>query len=647
MNKAEKIQKLVATLDKAAEEYYSGSTPSMSDFEYDRLYDELSLLENETGLILSNSPTQKVGYEAVSSLVKVAHKTPMLSLDKTKDTGVLEEFLGEQNGLLSWKLDGLTVVLTYKDGELYQALTRGNGQIGENITHNARFFKNIPLRTAHKGEFTVRGEAVISYKDFEKINEKEEIPYKNPRNLCSGTVRQLSGENLKKRGVHCFIFGFSGDFDYTEKSQIFEYLEELGFQTVFSKKVNKSNLKEVFTYFEQNVKNNEFASDGLVLTYDDIAYSKSLGTTSKFPKDALAFKWRDETAKTTLEKVEWSASRTGLINPIAVFAPVELEGTTVERASLHNISILEQLKLGLGDTLVVYKANMIIPQIAENLTQSGTLRIPAECPACGGTLETKEENTAKFLYCVNPHCRAKTEEALSHFVSRDALNIEGLSIERLRDFVEKGFIADCPDIFELKNHRDEIVQLKGYGKKLFDNLTNAIENSKTVKLPNFIYSLGIMQVGLSNAKLLCKYFGGDIEKIKLAEKEDLLQIEGFGEVLAESVYAFFKNPKTLELAERIYAYLRVVKEERQENAGLSGKTFVITGSLEQFENRKALQTLIEDNGGRVSGSVSAKTDYLINNDNTSSSAKNKKARELGIKIITETEFINGGQNGLF
>ncbi len=641
----ERMKELVKILNNASKCYYQENRSIMSDMEYDKLYDELLELEKKTGIILSDSPTVKVGYEVLGSLEKVRHQSKMLSLDKTKEVSKLKSFLGENIGVLSWKLDGLTVVLKYQNGELVEALTRGNGEVGENITHNAKVFKNIPLKISYNGELVIRGEAVIPFKDFEKINEEldESEKYKNPRNLCSGTVRQLNSEIAAKRNV-CFIaFSLvSGiDVDFSDsKLQKMKWLESLGFQIVESKVVTKENIEDTVYEFEKNIEKNDFASDGLVLTYDSISYSNSLGTTAKFPKDSIAFKWKDEIAETTLIDIIWNTSRTGLINPIAVFEPVELEGTTVNKASLHNLSIVENLKLGIGDRITVYKANMIIPQVAENLTKSNSFVVPEKCAVCGGETEVVKMKDGKALKCINPNCEAQAVLEIVHYASRDALNIEGFSEATVERFVQEGFIKKYTDLYSLEKFKDNIIALDGFGEKSYTNLINSIEKSKDANLENFVYALGINNVGLSNARLLCGRFDYDFEKIKNATLDELVAIDGFGEIIAMSIKKYFDNPENMELAEKALSYLRIRAVEKNEKVQtLEGKVFVITGDVHHYKNRKELQKEIESLGGKVTSSVTGKTTYLINNDIDSGSSKNKKAKELGVEIITEDTFI--------
>ncbi len=643
----ERMKELINILNKASYEYYQNDSSKLSDFEYDKLYDELVELEKSTGIVLANSPTQNVGYTVLSNLTKIKHDEKILSLDKTKEPEKLKSWLENQQGMLSWKLDGLTIVLKYNNGELVQAITRGNGEVGEDITHNAKVFKNIPLKISYKDELVVRGEGIISFSDFKRINEEldEDESYKNPRNLCSGTVRQLNSEICAKRNV--MFYGFTvfkaNDVDFGDKkSNQLLWLKELGFDTVYNKIVNADNIIESIYEFENKIPENDFATDGLVLTYDSISYSGSLGTTAKFPKDSIAFKWKDETAETILRNIEWNTSRTGLINPVAVFDSVELEGTTVNRASVHNVSILEDLKLGIGDTIKVYKANMIIPQIAENITKSGNYEIPANCPVCGGETEVRTIRDGKALYCTNPNCSAQRIRSLSHFVSRDAMNIEGFSEETIKKFVEKGFISDYTDIYNIEKFAEEIKNIDGFGEKSYNNLIKSIENSKKPELPNFIYALGINHVGLSNAKLLCKNINYDINKLFTISQEELVEIDGFGDIIAHSICSYFGDCKNKELIYKmldIISFAEVEVSYESENMNVKEKTFVITGDLNEFKNRKELQLKIEALGGKVTGSVTKKTNYLINNDILSESSKNKKAKELGIPIITEEQFI--------
>lgn len=639
-----KMKELGEKLREASRAYYQEDREIMSNVEYDALYDTLSALEKETGIVLADSPTVNVGYEAVEQLPKEEHERPMLSLDKTKEREALREFIGEHPTLLSWKLDGLTIVLTYENGELIKAVTRGNGIVGEVITNNARVFKNIPLKISFKGRLVLRGEAIITYSDFEKINETigdADAKYKNPRNLCSGSVRQLNNEITAKRNVRFYAFSLVSaegvDFRNSREVQ-FRWLNEQGFEVVEYRKVTAETLDEAMDYFAEAVTTNDFPSDGLVALYDDIAYGESLGTTAKFPRNAMAFKWADEMRDTRLLEIEWSPSRTGLINPVAIFEPVELEGTTVSRASVHNISIMKELKLGIGDTIRVYKANMIIPQIAENLTGSGNALIPHTCPACGQETVVKKENDVECLFCVNPECPAKKIKSFGLFTSRDAMNIDGLSEATLEKFIARGFIHDFGDIFEISRYKDEIVEMEGFGQKSYDNLMESLERAKETTLPRVIYSLGIANIGLANAKVICRHFDNDLDRIRHASLEEVSDIDTIGPVIAGNLVAYFRDEDNDRRLDHLMSFLHIQEDSPKQEQIFEGMNFVITGSLVHFGNRSEAKELIESLGGKVTGSVTKKTNYLINNDIQSNSSKNKKARELGIPILSEEDF---------
>ena len=646
MNDVQRMKELAARLKEASKAYYAEDREAMSNFEYDRLYDELVELEERTGVVLAGSPTVSVGYEAVDELPKERHESPMLSLGKTKERAELADWLKEQKGLLSWKLDGLTIVLTYRDGRLLKAVTRGNGEVGEVITPNARTFVNLPLSIPFLGELILRGEAVITYADFERINgeiEDGNARYKNPRNLCSGSVRQLDSRITAQRSVRFFAFSLvsaqGADFGNSREKQ-FLFLKEQGFETVEYRMVTAADVVEAVGWFEERIAQNPVPSDGLVLTYDDIAYGESLGTTAKFPRSSIAFKWADELAETTLREVEWSASRTGLINPVAICDPVRLEGTTVSRASVHNVSIVRQLKLGIGDRISVYKANMIIPQIAENLTQSDSLEIPDTCPVCGGATAINRENDTETLVCTNPDCDAKKLKAFALFVSRDAFNIDGLSEATLEKFLAKGFLHTYADLFHLDRHRDEIVEMEGFGEKSCQNLLSSLEKARSVALAKLIYGLGIPNIGLANAKVICREYQNDLERMLAAPAEELAAIDGVGPVIAGAFVDYFAQEKNRKALDALLGEVTLQKETfDQGDLPLAGKAFVITGSLNHFENRSALKERIEGLGGKVTGSVTGKTVCLINNDSQSASAKNKKARELGVEVLTEEEFM--------
>lgn len=640
-----RMKELAEKLDKAAREYYQNDREIMSNLEYDRMYDELQDLERETGTVLANSPTISVGYEAVEQLPKEEHESPMLSLDKTKDREALRSFMGGHKTLLSWKLDGLTIVLTYENGQLQKAVTRGNGVVGEVITNNAKVFKNIPLHIPFKGRLVLRGEAVITYSDFEKINasiEDVDAKYKNPRNLCSGSVRQLNNEITARRNVRFYAFSLVSaegeDFKNSHEFQ-FEWLKNQGFDVVEYRVCTGETLDDTIDYFARAVTENDFPSDGLVALYDDIAYGESLGRTAKFPRNAFAFKWADEMRETKLLEIEWSPSRTGLINPVAIFEPVELEGTTVSRASVHNVSILKELELGIGDTIRVYKANMIIPQIAENLTRSRKVEIPEICPACGREAAVRKENEVESLYCLNPDCPAKKIKAFALFVSRDAMNIDGLSEATLEKFIAKGFIHDFGDIFEIEKHRKEILEMDGFGEKSFENLLVSLEKARETTLAKVIYSLGISNIGLANAKVICRHFDDDLEKIRRADEEEINAIDTIGPVIAKNLADYFRKEENNRKLDHLLSHLHLKKEEKAGEQIFAGMNFVVTGSVEHFANRGELKEYIEGFGGKVTGSVTGKTNYLINNDISSNSSKNKKARELGIPILSEEDFL--------
>lgn len=644
-SKNERMKELVSLLNKASRAYYQEAQEIMSNYEYDRLYDELKDLEDELGITLSNSPTVNVGYEVVSELPKERHESPMLSLDKTKEVEELKNFVGDQKVLMSWKMDGLTVVLTYRDGKLYKAVTRGNGEVGEVITNNAKVFKNVPVQIAYQGELILRGEAVIGYKDFEKINQEIEdvdARYKNPRNLCSGSVRQLNNQITAKRNVMFYAFTLvqadGVDFQNSRACQM-EWLKLQGFTTVEYYMVTRDTVEDEVAKFSSKISENDFPSDGLVLTYDDIAYGRSLGRTAKFPRDSFAFKWQDEIRETVLREIEWSPSRTGLINPVAIFDPVELEGTTVSRASVHNISIMEELELGIGDRIEVYKANMIIPQIAENLTRSGVKDIPCKCPVCQGETKIRQVGNAKALYCMNPECQAKHVKSFALFVSRDALNIEGLSEATLEKFISRGYIHTFADIFHLDQYKEKIQKMEGFGEKSYKKLTESIEKARTTTLPRVIYSLGIAGIGLANAKVICRELKYDVESLLKVSEEELNEIQGVGEVLAKAFVGYFADAKHVENFRRLLNELTIPKETVTKQQIFEGVNFVITGSVKHFANRGEVKELIESLGGKVTGSVTSKTNYLINNDVTSTSSKNKKANELGIPIISEETFL--------
>lgn len=653
VKKTERMRELHRILKEAAKAYYQDSSEIMSNYEYDALYDELVALEKETGIVLADSPTVRVGYEIVSELPKEAHAVPMLSLDKTKDRAALAEWLQGKKGVISWKLDGLTNVLTYEDGVLVKGVTRGNGEIGEIITNNVRVYKNVPLTIPYRGSLTVRGEAIITYSEFERINSElaeAEAKYKNPRNLCSGTVRQLNNEITAQRNVLFYAYTLVAaeeDLDFSTRCEQMEFLKKQGFTCVEYRPVTPETVVECVDEMEERLPCNDFPSDGLVLTFDDIAFAKSLGRTAKFPRDSIALKWADEIAETELLGIEWSASRTGLINPVAVFTPVELEGTTVSRASIHNVSIMESLALGIGDTLQVYKANMIIPQIAANLTKSGTAKPPVCCPVCGETTRLKVENEVKSLFCINAKCPAKKVKSIAHFVTRDAMNIEGLSEATIEKLLNEKVITGAADLFRMEEHKETIIAMEGFGEKSYLNLLASVEAAKTVTPARFLYALGVPGIGVSNARVICRSFDENIAQVMNATAEELMAVEGIGEVIADAFVAYFAEEKNRNEAEELLSLLTLESPTAMTESAIAGKTFVITGKVFRFAGRSELKNFIEERGGRVTGSVTAKTDYLINNDSTSQSSKNKTAKELNVPVITEEEFLEmtGGKEG--
>lgn len=649
--KIEQMQNLIVLLNQASKAYYQESREIMPNHEYDRLYDMLEALEKETGVTLSKSPTTRVGYEVLSDLPKEKHPQKMLSLDKTKDVEQLKSWLGDQEGVMSWKLDGLTIVLTYEEGKLVKAITRGNGEVGEVITANARAFSNLPVSIPFKERLVLRGEAVISYPDFEKINETitdEGAKYKNPRNLCSGSVRQLNSAVTAERHVRFYAFALvsAEGMEFAKRTEQFEWLAAQGFAVVQHRRVTASNLEVTVRRFADEILDNINPSDGLVLSFDDIAYGQSLGTTAKFPRDSIAFKWRDEIKETTLEEIEWSASRTGLINPVAIFEPVELEGTTVSRASVHNISVMRELRLGIGDRIKVYKANMIIPQIAENLTGSNSVEIPSECPVCGSHTQIHNENGVQTLMCPNPECLAKQIKSFTHFVSRDAMNIEGLSEMTIEKLIARGMIKELADLFHVEKYRDEIVDMEGFGEKSFANLKNSIEKARNTTVQRFLYSLGIPNIGTANARIIAQHCHNSWQRVQNLSKEELMTIDGIGEVMADAFVGFFADPAKAHIVGDLLKEIHLDEEFEAGGTAFEGITFVITGSLKHYENREALKAEIEKQGGKVAGSVSAKTGYLINNDLLSQSGKNKKAKELGIKIIDEETIMKWLETGV-
>lgn len=645
MDSRKRIEELIATLNDASRAYYDDASEVMTNFEYDALYDELEALEKKSGIVMANSPTRNVGYTVQSELPKERHPSRMLSLDKTKDREELKAWLGDNEGILSWKLDGLTIVITYRNRELVKAVTRGNGDVGEVVTENARTFENIPFHIPFTGEVVIRGEAVILYKDFEHINaaiDDADAKYKNPRNLCSGSVRQLDSRITAERHVRFYAFTVTSadnlDFGFSKIEEL-RWLESQGFEVVPYEKVNGTNLLGILGKFEDQVRDFAIPSDGLVLALEDLALASRLGETAKFPRHSIAFKWADQQAETTLRQIEWSPSRTGLLNPVAVFDPVELEGTTVRRASVHNVNVLKNLKLGIGDKITVYKANMIIPQIADNLTGSGSLEIPSSCPVCGDKTDIKIEGTTEVLVCTNPDCLAKQSGRFTLFVSRDAMNIEGLSEQTILKFIGRGFIKSFADIYKLEEFREEISSMDGFGKKSFDKLITSIDNSRNTTPARLLYALGISGIGVATSALISKHCKNKWEEIQHLQKDELLTIEGIGGVIANDFVKFFKSEKNIEIIKSLIPCLNMDESYEESGTALTGKVFVITGSLTHYSNRKELKSAIENAGGKVASSVSSSTDFLITNNPNSGSSKNKAARELGVSIITEEQAI--------
>ena len=642
--KKNRIDFLTEKLNEASRAYYTDGVEMMTNYEYDAIYDELLALEDETGYIRDDSPSINVGYETAAGLPKIVHEKKMLSLNKTKDRDELKAWLGDQKGLLSWKLDGLTVGITYENGRLVQGVTRGNGTEGELITANVLACRNVPKSIPHKGRVMVRGEAVIRYSDFEKINEAIEdadAKYKNPRNLCSGSIRQLDPKITAERSVNFYAFSLTQceGIEFSTRHEKMDWMKSQGFESVDYVIVDKENLIDTIDRYEAAIPEFDIPSDGLVLTMDDLAYAATLGETAKFPKDSIAFKWRDQQAETVLREIEWSPSRTGLLNPVAIFDPVELEGTTVSRASVHNINIMEDLELGIGDTIQVYKANMIIPQIAGNLTRSGNMVIPDVCPVCGGPTLIKDDEGTKTLNCVNPDCLAKHVKKFSHFVSRDAMNIEGLSESGLLKLIGVGALKSFADLFRLEKHKSDIIGMEGFGAKSYDNLIDSAERASHTTPARLLYGLGVPGIGVATSNLISRSCRNKWSEIQSLDEEALTDIDGVGSVMARDYVSFFADEDNKAAIEDLLGMLSIDESYEAAGTSLEGKTFVITGSLEHYANRKDLKAEIEAEGGKVAGSVSAKTDYLITNDPGSGSSKNKKARELGVAIITEDEII--------
>ena len=663
MDKINIIKQLVELLNKANKAYYEKSNPIMTDREYDQLYNELVSLEKETGVILSGSPTQYAGYNIESKWDKITHEFPALSLNKTKDRNELVNWLGDKEGVLSWKEDGLTMIMSYDNGSLSTLASRGNGIVGENLTKNARYIHGIPLEIPYKGHLVVRGEALISYKTFEEINnliENEEDRFKTPRNLASGTIRNLDSKIVANRNIEVkafeLVYADNMPKTYTEA---LNWLYDLGFDVVEYKEVTKDSLLEIIEWFESKIKDNEYSSDGLVLVYNDIAYGKSLGTTSKFPLSGIAFKWNDDTYETTVTGIEWYASRNSL-NPVLVFNTVNIDGSDINKASIHNVNIMKSLELGIGDTVEIYLANKIIPQVADNQTRSNTFEIPDKCSVCGSPTEiiTSEDGITQILVCTSESCPGKLLGKLKLFCSKEGMDIEGLSEATLQTFIDKGWLKDISDIYKLHLHETQMQHMKGFGKRSVTKLLNAIDESRTVTMANFIRALGIPLIGKTQSKALSDLCSGNIEKFEdmvYCETDFSNKLDGFGEKRSNSILNWFGDETNFEIYNKLKKELTFIatdgfmnKPEGEDNMSennnnykdLSGQMFVITGSLNHFANRDELKSLLESLGAKVSGSVSKKTTALICNDSDSGSTKSRKAAELGIPVWTEDELLN-------
>lgn len=649
MDKVKRIKELVEQLNEYRDAYYNEARSDVSDAEYDRLFDELSELENETGVVYTNSPTQSVGYEVKSELEKVKHSHPMLSLDKTKSVDDLVKFARDKDCILSLKMDGLTCLLTYENGELVQAETRGDGEIGELITHNARVFDNIPLSIDYKGHFEIEGEAIITYEDFDKINKSlpDDKKYKNPRNLASGSVRQLDSKIAAQRHIKFIAWKVPTEIASNSFINRLQYAVELGFDTVpflsIRGNYNAEFINIVIEQLQRRANERSFPIDGLVATYNDITYGELLGMTGHHPKHSIAFKFYDEEVETVLKNIEWSMGKIGSLTPVAIFDPVEIDGTMVERASLHNVSILTKLDLQIGDTIIVYKANQIIPQVKENLSakdrESAYIRIPSQCPVCESPTQIVKENDSEVLMCTNPHCKGKLLGRVSHFVSKKGMDISGLSEETIKKFIELGWIAEITGIYNLDQYYDRLSTMSGFGKKSVDKLRKSIETSKTVRLDKFIASLSIPGIGTSQSKELVKAFGA-WDKFRDASigYYNFTQLDGFGDVLNNNIHSWFEDMSNI--ADYLASLMTFESEDNSKtNNSLNGKSFVVTGKVYKFKNRDEVKEAIEKFGGKVTGSVTKSTFALINNDIESNSSKNKKAKELGVQIINEEQLI--------
>ena len=629
MNKIDRVRELTEFLNKAADAYYNTGDTIMEDHEFDTLLEELCSLEQETGFVMATSPTHKVGYEVKSELQKVTHNHPMLSLAKTKDWNEFIMHFGSKDVIGMLKMDGLTCSLRYIDGELVSAETRGNGEIGEDIFHNIKTVKTVPQKIPYKDELIVDGEIICTYEDFEPFSTE----YKNPRNFASGSIRLLGSNECAKRPLTFVawnvIKGFNDENSFLRKLVL---IDKLGFTVVPWTSSFDWDAKE---FLVNKAKKLGYPIDGLVGRFDDIKYGENLGATEHHSNSALAYKFKDDVYETTLRNVEWDTTRTGIIAPVAVFDEIDLDGALTTRATLHNLSIIEQLELGIGDTITVYRSNMVIPKIDDNLTRSNTLKIPTTCPCCGQSAEIKYTANSKVLMCTNPDCAAKKLAQFTHFVSRKCMNIDGLSERTLETLISHGFIHNYKDIYHLSDHRSELIRLDGYGAKSIDNLLESIEKSRNVKLENFITALGIPNIGLSAAKAISKKFNGDhYEFIQaLSSDYDFSQIDDFGEITNKSLHDWWKSKDPM--AELLPIEMNFIVEEKSADNSLSGLKFCITGTFSQ--SRDELKAILESKGAKFISSVSKNLDVLFIGDKAGS--KLAKAQQLGIKIADENELM--------
>lgn len=640
MNKIETIKNLTAKLLQYCDEYYNLDRPTISDAEYDKKFDELKSLEDETGFWLANSPTRKVQGQVLDCFTKVKHSKPMLSAAKTKDANEIKKFIGNRPFYCSYKLDGLTLVVRYENGEFVQAVTRGNGEIGEDVTAQAMMISNLPMHIDYNDKLELRGECVISWKNFHKINESLDEPYSHPRNLAAGSLRQLDTNITKQRNLSYVVFECVSDlYDnnalFDSKLDELGYLDCLGFETVGR---CTGNIDDCIEGMQPEWY--QYPCDGLIFEMCMKSYSKTLPVTAHHEGCRMALKWADEMYETTLRDVEWNPTRSGLIAPVAIFDEIDLDWALTTRATLHNLSIIEQLELGIGDTITVYRSNMVIPKVYDNLTRSNTLTIPTTCPCCGEPTEIKYTDNSKVLMCTNPNCAAKKLAQFTHFVSRKAMNIDGLSEKTLELLISHGFLHNYKDIYHLKEHRDKLILLDGLGAKSVDKLLDSIEKSRDVTLDRFITALGIPNVGSSAAKAINQKFNGSYVDFvnAIGRQFDFTTLYDFGETMNDSIYNWFEDNKEdmHNLAKELYfdTYEPIAVSENP----FVGKTLVVTGKLNHF-TRDSINAKITSIGAKTAGSVSKKTDFLITTD-ASGSSKYKKAMELGVPVISEEEFLN-------